>query len=656
MAGAQDTAVAERPSLPSVPLPGLLAGFFVAYVALDWVSYVYPVAPLAITVWNPPPGLSLALLLLAGLAKAPALFVAALVADLVVRGAPGPAWFTLVSAAVIASGYTLAAAWLLKVARIDSALRRVQDVAWLLLTAVAGSGLVAVAYVALNVVAGLVPREDLVRYAIRFWIGDAIGILVTTPLILVYATWGARQWPSGPLRAPEVLLQVAALAAALFVVLWWARPAEASLFYVLFVPVIWIAMRHGLRGATVAMVAVQFVLIVVLWARGNPFETVLQVQTLLLALTGTALLVAAAVDERARSRSQLAEREDELRTVVETAPDGIVTLDRQGRVREANAAAGAMLGVTPESLRGRPLESLLGDATRAQEGSAKSERTAQRADGTPFPVEISMAEASGSGLRIAVLRDVSQRRDDEERFRRRQEELSRALRLAAAGEMSSALAHELNQPLSAIANYAKACQLLADSGDQARLGETLSRMGIEIGRASEVVRRLRDFFRTGAVRLERICIADVVRAALESSLARFQRHGIAVRTRIPEPAPNVIGDRVQLEVVIHNLIANSVDALASVDASRREVSVSVVPRGSEVEVVVQDSGPGVPVDLMAELFTPFVTSKADGMGLGLAISRYLAEAHGGRLWAEPLPAGTAFRLALPVDGGRDASH
>jgi PAS domain S-box-containing protein len=656
MTGAQDTAVAERPSVSSVPLPGLLAGYLVAYVAIDWLSYIYPVAPLAITVWNPPPGLSLALLLRAGLAKAPALFVAALVADVVIRSAPGPAWFALVSYAVTASGYTLAAAWLLKVARIDSALRRVQDVAWLLVTAVAGSGLVAVAYVALNVVAGLVPREDLARFVVRFWVGDAIGILVATPLILVFVTWGKRQWPSGTLRASEVLLQVAGLAAALFVVVWWAHPAEASLFYLLFVPVIWIAMRHGLRGATVAMMVVQIVLIGVLWARGNPLETVLQFQTLLLALTGTALLVAAAVDERARSRAQLAEREEDLRTVVETAPDGIVTLDRQGRVREANAAAGAMLGVTPESLRGRPLESLLGDATRLEEGSAETDRTARRADGTPFPVEVSMAEAGGSGLRIAVLRDVSQRREAEERSRRRQEELSRALRLAAAGEMSSALAHELNQPLSAIANYAKACRLLADSGDQARLRETLSRMGIEIGRASEVVRRLRDFFRTGAVRLEPIFVADVVRAALESSLARLQRHGIVVRTSIPELSPNVIGDRVQLEVVIHNLIANSIDALAPVDASRREVSIAVVPRGSEVEVVVQDSGPGVPVDLMAELFTPFVTSKADGMGLGLAISRYLAEAHGGRLWAEPLPEGTVFRLALPVDGGRDAPH
>jgi C4-dicarboxylate-specific signal transduction histidine kinase len=180
-------------------------------------------------------------------------------------------------------------------------------------------------------------------------------------------------------------------------------------------------------------------------------------------------------------------------------------------------------------------------------------------------------------------------------------------------------------------------------------------MGVEVGRASDVVRRLRDFFRTGAARMERLAVADLVRGALEPSRTRLQRHGIALAVRVPEAPLHVLGDRVQLEVVIHNLVGNSIDALARAGASRREISLRVVQRGAEAELRVEDSGPGVAPELMPRLFTPFVTSKADGMGLGLAISRYIAEAHGGRLWAEPRPSGAAFCLALPLDDGRAAA-
>ncbi len=645
----------ERPRLPAVSRLGLAAGYVLAYVAADWVSYLYPVAPLAITVWNPPPGLSLALLLYAGLSQAPSLFVAALIADVVVRGAPGPAWFAFASSFVIAAGYAAVAAVLLRLARVEPALRRVRDVAWLLGAAVAGSGLVAAAFVYLNVLAGLVARPDFALTALRFWTGDAIGVAATTPLLLVLAFPGAHPWASGRPRALEATLQLASLAAALFLVLWWAHPAESTLFYFLFLPVVWIAMRHGLRGTAATLLVVQLVLIGVLWARRNPFETVLEFQLLMLALAATGLLLAAAVDERAQARATLARREEELRTVVETAPDGILAVDAEGRVRSANAAAAAMLGVPADALRGRTLSSFLAEAPDAPGAIPTGERTGMRADGGRFPAEIAVAEAGDSGLRIALLRDVSRRREIEERLRERQEELSRALRLAAAGEMTSALAHELHQPLSAIASYARACQLLSDAGDQARLRETLERMGVEVGRASDVVRRLRDFFRTGAARMERLAVADLVGGALEPSRTRLQRHGIALAVRVPEAPLHVLGDRVQLEVVIHNLVGNSIDALARAGASRREISLRVVQRGAEAELRVEDSGPGVAPELMPRLFTPFVTSKADGMGLGLAISRYIAEAHGGRLWAEPRPSGAAFCLALPLDDGRAAA-
>lgn len=227
---------------------------------------------------------------------------------------------------------------------------------------------------------------------------------------------------------------------------------------------------------------------------------------------------------------------------------------------------------------------------------------------------------------------------------RTEAELRQSMRLAAAGEMAAALAHELNQPLTAVGTYAHAGQMLArGGGDAALLGETLGKLAAEAARAAEVVRRLRDFFRTGATRLEPV--------GLEASAARVVDR---LRQAHPETrfdlvaAPGIaptLADETQIEVVLRNLLANAIEASRPSPSPRVEVSIEGDAR--EARLAVTDNGPGIAESELERIFEPFETSRATGMGMGLAISRAIVEAHGGRLWAEAGPGGR-LRLTLPV--------
>jgi signal transduction histidine kinase len=226
-------------------------------------------------------------------------------------------------------------------------------------------------------------------------------------------------------------------------------------------------------------------------------------------------------------------------------------------------------------------------------------------------------------------------------------ELKRSLRLAAAGEMAAALAHELNQPLTALGAYGKACELLLARGDSGPLlGDAVRHMVVESGRAAEVVRRLRDFFRSGALRLEPVAPAPLVREVARQFAAPLREHGVELA--IGElPALAVLADRVQLALVLRNLLANGIEAAQARPRGARRVGVSAVAVDGTLRLTVEDSGHGVPEALAAGLFEPFVSTKASGLGLGLVLSRAIMEAHGGTLWAEAGEHGI-FRLALPL--------
>jgi signal transduction histidine kinase len=236
-------------------------------------------------------------------------------------------------------------------------------------------------------------------------------------------------------------------------------------------------------------------------------------------------------------------------------------------------------------------------------------------------------------------------------------DLKQSLRLAAAGEMAAALAHELNQPLTALGAYGKACEFLVERGETGEmLKSAVQRMIAESGRAAEVVRRLRDFFRTGAMKLEAVDAGQLVSGVSQQFFAQLREHGVELKVNDMPPLA-MQADRLQIELVLRNLLANALEAVQEQPAGARCITLSaqlldskrrgVHLKGSCLQLTVEDSGKGVSEALAARLFEPFVSSKASGLGLGLVLSRAIMEAHGGSLWAEVGDHGI-FRLALPL--------
>ena len=509
--------------------------FVLAYVLLDWASYLHPVLPIAATPWNPPPGLVLAFLLMAGLRQWPWAFIAALAAELLLRDIPlSLAWHVGAVSVLVASYATLA--WLLtRWAHIDIHLRGLRDLSWLIAGSLLTSLVAGIAYVGVYTLAGVVAAGDFPANVLRFWIGDATGLVVFAPLVLTWSAW--RPWTHLPGR--EVWLQAGSLALVLWIIFGIPYTDEFKFFYLLYLPVVWIATRQGLTGVTLALAVIQTGLILALEVGGHHDATVMEFQMLMLGLSVT----------------------------------------------------GLFLGVT-----------------------------------------------------------VAVRQAAEERLHRREAELNQAMRLAAAGEMAQAVAHELNQPLSALANYSRAGKAMLDSPEHAPLlGQTLEKVEREATRAGEVVRRLREFFRGGGLRLERIEIAGLIEEGLSPARRRAERQGVEIRLSIDPTLPSLRADRVQIGMVLHNLVANALDALSSDTTPGHWVEILVRPNPAGViEFCVSDSGPGIATEMRERLFESFATSKPEGMGLGLSISRTLVEAHGGELrlrGEQP----TRFCFTLPMD-------
>jgi C4-dicarboxylate-specific signal transduction histidine kinase len=261
--------------------------------------------------------------------------------------------------------------------------------------------------------------------------------------------------------------------------------------------------------------------------------------------------------------------------------------------------------------------------------------------------EISLLELQMRAFLLALVGFLIGVAVDEQR--RAVADLRQSLRLAAAGEMAGALAHELNQPLTALSAYGSACeQLLARGGDQSQLRDVIRRMVGEAGRAAEVVRRLRDFFRTGATKLDAVALADLVEAAVAPFRAKAAAAAIEFEI-VAIPVATVNADRLQIEVVLRNLLSNAFEAVTGgAEPSRKVMLGAAVVPGGRVVVEVADTGPGLTASRTEQVFEPFASTKSSGLGLGLAISRAIAEAHGGSLVADAGNHG-CFRLTLPVE-------
>jgi two-component system, LuxR family, sensor kinase FixL len=285
----------------------------------------------------------------------------------------------------------------------------------------------------------------------------------------------------------------------------------------------------------------------------------------------------------------------------------------------------------------------------------------ERRDGSTFPMELAVGEMRSNNQRFftGFIRDLTERQKTETRLQELQTELVHISRLTAMGEMASALAHELNQPLSAIANYMKGARRLFENRtdpDSLLIRDAMDKAAEQSLRAGQIIRRLREFVARGETERRIESISKLIEEANALALVGAKEHGVRVRLHIDPAHDLVFVDKVQIQQVLLNLIRNSMEAMEG--SVRRELLVASRPQnGGLVEVSVADSGPGIAPEILPQLFQPFVTTKRYGMGVGLSISRSIVESHGGQIVVETNPGGgTVFRFTLPAVSKEDLEH
>jgi signal transduction histidine kinase len=624
--------------------------YIVLYVLLDGLSYVQPVVELGITPWNPQAGLTLALLLYHGPRWLPVTAVAALLSEVFVRELPAFSPLAISASLWIAIAYSAFAA-MLRRRELAAPIRTSAAAAWLAGGCLVVTPLIASGYVGLFVGAGVLPSGNAMGNIVRYWVGDTNGILTLTPLLLY-----AREWREA-LRVVrehrwEVLAQCVTLVAVLWISFGPAAADQLRFFYPLFVPVIWIALRWGLPGAMLACLASQ--LGVIIGAQESRAPPLIDLQLLILTLGMTALLLGAVVTERVRVLRRIAAREAEQRALLAMSPDAVLAVDSAGQVCVSNPAAVRLFGERAGAQSQARLEDLLPDLALASlQGRATLD--ARRGDGTGFPAEIAWARLdtpANEGFLVTV-RDATERLRAEARLRERDTALARAMRFAVAGELASALAHELNQPITALVTYLRALERLAEplAAADERVKTTLGKAAHEAIRASEVLRRLRDFYRGGAFKREAVHIPSLCSGVVAAFQDRSRRSDVQLLQQIDPDIPTIEADSIQLEIVLHNLLINAMDAVVRQPTGSRRIEVTALNADGQVLLQVEDSGEGICPDVSEQLFEPFVTSKPDGMGLGLVISRSLVRGRGGdlSLVTPGKLGGACFRVRLPVE-------
>lgn len=377
--------------------------------------------------------------------------------------------------------------------------------------------------------------------------------------------------------------------------------------------------------------------------------------------------------QRARARTaavaeDLRAREAHLRSILETIPDAVVVIDEAGLVRDFSTAAERQFGWRADEMLGRNVSMLMPSPYReAHDGYLQryyrtGERriigvgrvvVGERKDGSTFPMELAVGEIGVGDGRFftGFIRDLTERQRTEARLQELQGELVHVSRLTALGEMASALAHELNQPLSAIANYLKGSRMLLarDTIPHERVADAIDRAADEALRAGAIIRRLRDFVARGETERRVESLPKLIEEAAALALVGAKEHGIRVRYEFDPAVDLVLADKVQVQQVVLNLIRNAVDAMA--EATARDLTVRLSPAEDMALISVVDTGPGIASAAADHLFQPFFTTKRAGMGVGLSICRTIIEAHGGRIWTEESPGGGAtFRFTLPTVG------
>lgn len=467
----------------------------------------------------------------------------------------------------------------------------------------------------------------------------------------------------------------ALIVAALLVRLALQNTLGSSGSALLFVPAILIgAMIGGLAPGLAATVAALPLVYYFSAAGSDPAAAPLNV--VIFALVGLAVAWLGGSFRSARIKEQetsvaLARREAHLESILDTVPDATVVIETDGTMVSFNAAAVRQFGYEAFEAVGRNVSMLMPSPYREQHDGyierylATGEKriigidrvvVGQRKDGTTFPMKLAVGEMRSGGKTYftGFIRDLTEREESAARLQEAQAELARLARLSELGEMASTLAHELNQPLSAIANYVQGCVRLLDKVEEehaVRMRGALSETAKQALRAGDIIRHLREFVTRGETERRAEDVKKLVEEAGALALVGSRERGIKSVFDFRSTDDLVIVDRVQIQQVLTNLMRNAIEAMR--ESKRKELTVSTSnPRPGELSIAVADTGPGISDEIATQLFQPFVTTKPGGMGIGLSISKRIIESHDGEISvSRNLAGGATFTFTLPTVSG-----
>jgi two-component system sensor kinase FixL len=365
---------------------------------------------------------------------------------------------------------------------------------------------------------------------------------------------------------------------------------------------------------------------------------------------------------------ELQRREALLRSILDTVPDALVVIDEHGLIQSFSAAAERLFGFHPEEVVGRNVSMLMPSPYREQHDGhlarylSTGERhiigigrivVGQRKDGSTFPMELAVGEVNLAGTRLftGFVRDLTERQDRERRLRDLRSELIHVSRLNELGQMVSALAHEVNQPLTAMTNYVSGMRRLLTAGNQQGVELAMERIAEQANRARQIIQRLRNLVKKNEEERRVESLTTVIEEASALALVGVGP-GLKLNIRVAADAAEAVIDKIQIQQVLLNLMRNAAEAMDG--SPRRELSITTARAEEMVEISVADTGPGLPELVRAKLFEPFVTTKPNGMGVGLSVCRAIVEAHGGELRAGDADGGgTVFRLTVPHGDPRE---
>lgn len=443
--------------------------------------------------------------------------------------------------------------------------------------------------------------------------------------------------------------------------------------FLFFVPAILVGSAFGGWKAGVVTTSFGLLLGVLFIVAARPPVTADIVNAVAFAFIGIAaswrgeLLHSARISALANAESARA-REAHVQSILDTIPEAMVVIDERGAIHSFSATAERLFGYGRAEVAGENVKMLMPSPYREEHDGyidhyrRTGERriigigrvvVGRRKDGSTFPMELSVGEMRSGEAQFftGFIRDLTERQQTEARLQELQAELVHVSRLTAMGEMASALAHELNQPLSAIANYMKGSQrLLAASTDERapQVRDAMGKAADQAQRAGQIIRRLRDFVTRGESERRVEDVRKLIEEASALALVGAKDRGVRVRFDMVPRADFMLADKVQIQQVLLNLIRNAIEAMEGCERRDLTIATAALP-GNMIEISVTDTGAGIAPEVSAQLFQPFVTSKPQGMGIGLSISRTIVEAHGGTIAPRSNPGGgTVFSFTLPA--------